>query len=97
MMTQGDRLLALNAVLAQPDAEEVRAGKEWRDTGTVSAAYLRAIVSGTFRTDESPFRRSLAEGERLRGLWRGLGVAIAGEDIDEARQEMWDEFPREDV
>jgi len=31
----------------------------------------------------------------LRGLWRGLD--ITGEEIDRARQEMWSEFPREDV
>jgi len=31
----------------------------------------------------------------LRGLWRG--VDITGEEIDQAREEMWGEFPREDV
>ena len=31
----------------------------------------------------------------LRGLWRGLD--ITGEEIDQAREEMWSEFPREDV
>ena len=31
----------------------------------------------------------------LRGLWRGLG--ITGEEIDQAREEMWGEFPRKDV
>ena len=31
----------------------------------------------------------------LRGLWRGLD--ITGEEIDQAREEMWGEFPREDV
>ena len=31
----------------------------------------------------------------LRGLWRGLD--ITEEEIDQARQEMWTEFPREDV
>jgi hypothetical protein len=31
----------------------------------------------------------------LRGLWRGLD--ITGEDIVEARREMWGSFPREDV
>ena len=31
----------------------------------------------------------------LRGLWRGL--AIAEEEMDQAREEMWGEFPREDV
>ena len=31
----------------------------------------------------------------LRGLWRGLD--ITGDEIDQAREEMWGEFPREDV
>ena len=31
----------------------------------------------------------------LRGIWRGLD--ITEEEIDQARQEMWSDFPREDV
>ena len=31
----------------------------------------------------------------LRGLWRGLD--ITGDEIDQAREEMWSEFPRTDV
>jgi hypothetical protein len=31
----------------------------------------------------------------LRGLWRGLD--ITEDEIDQAREEMWSEFPREDV
>ena len=31
----------------------------------------------------------------LRGLWQGLD--ITREEIDQAREEMWSEFPREDV
>ncbi|MDQ3181087.1 MAG: DUF2281 domain-containing protein [Acidobacteriota bacterium] len=31
----------------------------------------------------------------LRGLWKG--VDISAEDIDEARREMWGNFPREDI
>ncbi|MGI8884389.1 MAG: DUF2281 domain-containing protein [Pyrinomonadaceae bacterium] len=30
----------------------------------------------------------------LRGMWKG--VDISAEDIDEARREMWGNFPRED-
>lgn len=33
----------------------------------------------------------------LRGLFADLGVTISEEDIDEARREMWGNFPREDV
>ena len=31
----------------------------------------------------------------LRGLWRGLD--ITEDEIDQAREEMWSEFPREDI
>lgn len=31
----------------------------------------------------------------LLGLWEG--VSISAEDIDEARREMWGNFPREDI
>jgi predicted phage-related endonuclease len=31
----------------------------------------------------------------LRGLWRGLDITEG--DIDEARAEMWDNFPRKDI
>jgi hypothetical protein len=31
------------------------------------------------------------------GLWADLGIDITSEDIDEARREMWGNFPREDI
>lgn len=31
------------------------------------------------------------------GLWADLGVDITAKDIDEARKEMWGQFPREDI
>lgn len=31
----------------------------------------------------------------LRGLWRG--ETLSAEEIDEARKEMWRNFPREDI
>jgi hypothetical protein len=33
----------------------------------------------------------------LKGLWADLGVDLSAEDIDEARREMWGDFPREDI
>ena len=39
----------------------------------------------------TPPRRS------LKGLWADLGTTITAEDIDEARREMWGNFPREDI
>ena len=46
-------------------------------------------IEGDLKTIRPAPRKS------LRGLWRGLG--ITEEDIAEARREMWDNFPREDV
>jgi hypothetical protein len=46
-------------------------------------------------------RRDLAQAETktpkrsLLGLWEGVSVSEA--DIDEARREMWGNFPREDI
>ena len=31
------------------------------------------------------------------GLWADLNIDISAEDIDEARREMWGNFPREDI
>ncbi len=33
----------------------------------------------------------------LEGLWAGRGIDLTREDIDEARREMWGNFPREDI
>jgi hypothetical protein len=33
----------------------------------------------------------------LYGLWSDLNVNVSAEDIDEARREMWGNFPREDI
>ncbi|MBM3766963.1 MAG: DUF2281 domain-containing protein [Acidobacteria bacterium] len=32
----------------------------------------------------------------VRGLWKEMGFSISAEDIDEARKEMWGNFPREE-
>ena len=32
----------------------------------------------------------------LLGLWKNYGPALTKEEIDQARKEMWDNFPRED-
>ncbi len=40
-------------------------------------------------TEQQP-RRS------LMGLWADLDIGITDEDIDEARREMWGNFPRDD-
>ena len=49
---------------------------------------------------EEPLQRA-EDGERplrsLYGLWKDFGVSISAEEIDKARQEMWGNFPREDI
>jgi hypothetical protein len=49
---------------------------------------------------EEPLQRA-EEGAKplcsLYGLWKDFGVSISAEEIDKARQEMWGNFPREDI
>lgn len=51
----------------------------------ISGALHRDLV----QTETKKPKRSLL------GLWEGVSVSEA--DIDEARQEMWGNFPREDI
>lgn len=56
-------------------------------------ARLKTVLeSSPIKSDAEPAtpRRS------LRGLLSDLGPAPSAEDIDEARREMWGNFPRED-
>lgn len=53
----------------------------------ISAALRRDLVQP--ETEKKKPKRSLL------GLWEG--VSISEEDIDEARREMWGNFPREDI
>ena len=48
---------------------------------------------------ESLSRGTEAKGRRprLKGLCADLGVRITDKEIDDARQEMWGAFPREDA
>ena len=33
----------------------------------------------------------------IKGILAGRGISVSAEDIDEARREMWKNFPREDI
>ncbi|MFN7934536.1 MAG: hypothetical protein U0R19_14490 [Bryobacteraceae bacterium] len=35
--------------------------------------------------------------QSVKGILGGRGISISAEDIDQARREMWKNFPREDV
>jgi hypothetical protein len=48
-----------------------------------------AYISGLQQETRGRPRRSLA------GLWADLGVNVSEEDISQARQEMWGNFPRD--
>ena len=53
----------------------------------ISAALRRDLIQ-TETASKKPKRS-------LLGLWEG--VSVSKEDIDEARREMWSNFPREDI
>ena len=44
--------------------------------------------------DESPRPRKPRKSGR--GLWADLNIDLSAEDIDEARREVWKNFPRDD-
>lgn len=46
---------------------------------------------------EWPLQGKIAPKKSLYGLWENLGIDLSAEDIDQARQEMWGNFPRENV
>ena len=49
---------------------------------------------------EEPLRLAEEAPKPLRslyGLWKDLNLDVSAEDIDEARQEMWRQFPRDDI
>lgn len=55
-------------------------------------SHLAEVIENTFEAQEtSPTAR-----RSLRGLLADLGPAPSAEDIDEARREMWGNFPRDD-
>ena len=62
---------------------------------------LRALSSDK-QQEVLKFVQSLSKSESprkplrsLEGLWADLNIQITGEDIAEARREMWGNFPRE--
>ncbi len=54
------------------------------------------LVEQVMATLEQDLTQSRKKPKRsLYGMWSG--VSLSAEDIDEARQEMWGTFPRDDV
>ncbi|MBL8164188.1 MAG: hypothetical protein JNJ61_19535 [Anaerolineae bacterium] len=62
---------------------------------------LIEALMATFRhkleqeTESEPPKARRSSYGTLAGLWEG--VSVSAEDIDEARREMWKNFPREDI
>jgi len=49
---------------------------------------------------EEPLRHAESDLQPLKslyGLWQDFGIDLSGEEIDEARREMWGTFPRDDI
>lgn len=57
-------------------------------------ARLLADISTALRQDLTEAETSK---QSLYGALTDLGVAPSSEDIDQARREMWHNFPREDI
>jgi len=56
---------------------------------------LIADLTQKFRENYTPPPRK--PGKSLRGICKHLGPAPSAEEIDEARREVWANFPREDI
>ena len=55
----------------------------------------RLIERISFDIEQSLQHRISKERTSLRGVWKGTD--ISEEDIEEARREMWGNFPRDDI
>jgi hypothetical protein len=52
-------------------------------------------IMATLESDIS--ERQKTPKRSLLGLWEDLNNNVSADDIDEARREMWGNFPREDI
>jgi DNA integrity scanning protein DisA with diadenylate cyclase activity len=56
------------------------------------------LVERIMATLESDISEKQKTSKRsLLGLWEDLNNSVSSDDIDEARREMWGNFPREDI
>ncbi len=60
-------------------------------------AQLISQLAMTMKYSLASQETSNAPRQSLRGLLADLGPAPSAEEIDEARREMWGNFPREDI
>lgn len=64
-----------------------------RTLSPLERVWLVEQVMETLKTDLAPTEKKPKRS--LYGIW--AGTSVSEEDIDEARQEMWGNFPREDI
>jgi hypothetical protein len=69
------------------EAQQLSASDKARLLADISIALRRDLA----QTSPKPQRQS------LYGVFADLGPAPSAEDIDEARRDMWGNFPREDI
>jgi len=60
-------------------------------------AQLISQLAATIKYSLDSQEASKTPRQTLRGLLADLGPAPSAEEIDEARREMWGNFPREDI
>jgi len=74
---------ATNEVLEQPVARS-----------TAPTVQKSQGTSGSMTPDAADRVRRI---RALYGIWKDMGFTVTAEDIDEARREMWANFPRDDI
>lgn len=51
------------------------------------------VISQALPEIEQSLTEKPQERRFLRGLWKDLGPSVSEQDIDDARREMWKDFP----
>lgn len=55
------------------------------------------VISQALPEIEKSLQEKAGPREPLLGLWKDLHPSVSAETIDAAREEMWKDFPREDI
>lgn len=73
--------------------------ERWRTLSPTKQQQLLSIAEQFAIADHAqrPMLASSVGRRSLQGLWANLGIDITEQDLRDVRQEMWSEFPREDL
>jgi len=55
------------------------------------------VISQALPEIEQSLSENVRAYKSLRGLWKDLLPSVSEKEIDDARREMWKDFPREDI